>query len=147
MNSKKILFSLALGLLVLYTVQIVASVIWFIYLQSQISNITVNDFESLPSKLSTGYIGSFINIFKLFGFVLAGFIVSLRLKQKGWLFGGLLGGIWFILILVLPMLLSARELTLSFYPQYLTVILMFLLKIVGLTALGGLLGDYFRKRK
>ena len=94
--------------------------------------------------------------------ILAGFIVGKRIKEKGWLYAGLMGGAWIIFGILISLLLTllpkeliygqyyseeaAKELTNIKMTRLISRLPFDLLDTILPAAIGGFLGEYFAKR-
>lgn len=96
------------------------------------------------------YFRWFAYFLRLLVFILGGFIVGIILKQKGWFWGGLLGFIQILCVLLISvgLFLSLYHKNIDFLKvfEYITSNVL----TIALTAIGGLIGEIFtklRKRK
>lgn len=145
---KKVFVSLLIGFLIILLAQIINGAINFLVFFS-ISPSELQDFYN--SSIARG-LDVIIDVISLFAFVIAGFVLGRRMGSKGWFYGGLVGFIWFALLLILTMLplLLPNELvamqqkrvieSLKFIPIRLAELLV-------LTGIGGWLGERSLKGK
>jgi hypothetical protein len=161
-KSKIIITPFVIGFLVILLSQIITATIYFLFVRYQFTHLSFEELKNLPDSFDSQVIGWINLLIRTAALIFAGYFVSRRIKEKGWLYGGAIGLIWFIFVLLLSLVPFLLPKDLIYGPNFpeqmaqanmdkrLTNLMsglpLGLLKTVVLTAIGGFLGEYFAKR-
>lgn len=158
------LVALSLGLFVIFLGSTASRLIEILFTRHLLLNLSPSEIKDLYNKDSFGYqIVIWVSLLVLSSTkVLGGYLVGVKVKSKGWVYGIILGIVWIIVTTAISLLY-----TLSFYKlksvSYIsqgikdlitekrvrTIVYEIpsrLLPTIALTALGGCWGEYRRKR-
>lgn len=159
--SRKNLMALLMGYLVIFTIGILIKILSFVQTQLAINSLQHVSLEALNQKFSEQPYDAFSWLLRILSFlslISGGFVVGWKVKERGWVYGGLLGflikliGLTSILIIAfLPasfvygvdisngarMEQVAKKIFFAFIELPLAVLLI---------GLGGYLGEFFYKK-
>ncbi len=157
--SRKNLFALLLGFLLIVGIGIVTSAISFFMVSNVMRTVPASEFKSALSEQPIITFNWLLRIISFVSPILGGLVVGYIVKEKGWLYGGLLGIILLIISIAIVSLTLILPTSMTYDPQFpsgyghdlaLKNILNQLLHsplTIALTALGGLLGEKFYKKR
>jgi len=141
---KRKIIAVALGLLVIIIGIILVSFISFLYLTSVTRTLEPSEFKTAIN--TPPYVSWIIRAADGLMVILGGFIAGRLAKEKGWLYGGLSGLIYFLLFLladIFAIFSLGRSYTLNSYLSALPSGLILTIE----AAIGGLISEKFLKSK
>ncbi len=161
-KSKLIFYSFAIGFLIILLSQIITATINFLFIRYQFTHLSFEELKNLSNLFSSQLVGWINLLIRTGALIFAGYFISRRIREKGWLYGGLIGAVWFMFVLTISLLPFLLPKDLIYGPNFpeqmaqanmdkrLTNLIsglpLGLLKTVVLTTIGGFLGKYLTKR-
>lgn len=143
---KRKIIAVSLGLLVIIVGIILVSFISFIYLTGIARSLGLSEFKTAINNPPYIYVSWIIRAADALIVILGGFIAGRLVKEKGWLYGGLSGLIYFLLFLladIFATLSLGRSYALN---SYLTALPSGLILTIE-AGIGGLISERFFKSK